>query len=199
VRCRSCEQADVKLFGYSALSYMYLIHCAQSSPGSPPFNQSLSSARIVGFQLSCSGTITCMEVAAKPACGWQRPVELNGKPRLPSTVSTWLFLRFPLLCATAIYKLSHLRTGICCARRCGEIARLRWPEVDIALSHISRVRCISEVHRYFVVLLFMRRALLQLLRSYCVVYVECMLCFCSTRNCQKVVIGGQRRRLCSRL
>ena len=23
-----------------------------------------------------------MEVAAKPACGWQRPVELNDKPRL---------------------------------------------------------------------------------------------------------------------
>jgi len=142
-----------------------------------------------------------MEVAAKPACGWQRPVELNGKPRLLSKVLTWLFSRFPLLCETAIYKLSHLRTGIYCARRCGEIARLRWPDVYIALSDISRAQCISEVHRYLVVLLFMRRALLQefLLRSYCVVYVECMLCFCSTLNCQRVVIGGQRRRLCSRL
>ena len=37
MRCRSCNQADVIFSRDAALSHMYLIHCAQSPPGSPPF------------------------------------------------------------------------------------------------------------------------------------------------------------------
>lgn len=143
MRCRSREQADVKLFGYSALSHMYLIRCAQGSPGPPPFNQSLSSARIVGFQLSCSGTITCMKVAARPACGWQRPVELNDKPRLLSKVLTRLFPRLPSLCETATYELSHSRSDTSCS--------WRWRDCQMATTggqfappHISCAHVISQ-------------------------------------------------------